>query len=110
MKINPTEIAPVSYNKARIDIYRGDFEAATAEIERGRARGAEHPSSSVRRQIWYFEGKLDESARVYEDVFEAVPTMRGLLPLLGIVYAAAASTNERRSSSVTTSSTLRART
>ncbi len=89
LKINPTEIAPVSYNKARIHMYRGDFEAATAEIERGRAVEPEHPMlRAFAAQILYFEGKLDESARVYEDVFEAVPTMRGLLPLLGIVYAA----------------------
>jgi serine/threonine-protein kinase len=89
LKINPTEIAPVSYNRARIFTYIGDYEAATAEIERGRAVEPDHPMlKAFAAQILYYEGKLDEAASAYEDVFEAAPSMRGLLPLLGVVYAA----------------------
>ena len=89
LKINPTDIAPVSYNKARIRTYKGDYEAAIAEIEKGRSVEPDHPMmKAFWAQILFYEGKLDEAASVYEDVFEAVPSMRGLLPLLGVVYVA----------------------
>jgi serine/threonine-protein kinase len=89
LKINPTEIAPVSYNKARIYMYRGDYTAALAEIETGRAVEPDHPLlKAFWAEILYYQGKLDEAAEIFEDVFEAVPSMRGLLPMLGWVYHA----------------------
>ncbi len=89
LKINPTEIAPVSYNKARIHMYVGDYDSAVAEIERGRAVEPDHPMlKAFFAQILYYKGNRDEAAKIYEDVFEAAPSMRGLLPLLGIVYCA----------------------
>jgi len=89
LTINPTEIAPVSYNKARIYMYRGDYDTAIAEIERGRAVEPDHPLlKAFHAQILYFMGHIEEAAQMLEDVFEAVPSMRGLLPILGIVYVA----------------------
>ena len=89
LKINPTEIAPVSYNKARIYMYQGDYVTATAEIDRGRAVEPDHPMlKAFWAQILYYQGKYDEAAKIFEDVFEAAPTMRGLLPMLGMVYCA----------------------
>lgn len=89
LKINPTEIAPVSYNKARIYMYRGDYDSAITEIEAGRAIEPDHPLlKAFWAQILYYMKKLDEAAEIFEDVFEAVPSMRGLLPMLGMVYYA----------------------
>jgi serine/threonine-protein kinase len=89
LKINPTEIAPVSYNKARIYMYQGDYAGAIAEIDRGRAVEPDHPMlKAFWAQILYYQGRYDDAAKIFEDVFEAAPTMRGLLPMLGMVYCA----------------------
>jgi serine/threonine protein kinase/tetratricopeptide (TPR) repeat protein len=89
LKINPTEIAPVSYNKARIYMYRGEYDAAIAEIDTGRAVEPDHPLlKAFLAEILYYQGKLDEAAAMFEDVFEAAPSMRGLMPMLGWVYHA----------------------
>ncbi len=89
LRINPTEIAPVSYNRARIFMYTGDFETALAEIERGRAVEPDHPLlRAFQAQILYYQGKLNEAATTFEEVFELAPSMRGLLPMLAMVYVA----------------------
>lgn len=89
LKINPTEIAPVSYNKARIFMYQGEYEKGLGEIDKGRDIEPDHPMlKAFWAEILYYQGKYDEAAAIYEDVFEAAPTMRGLLPLLGWVYCA----------------------
>ena len=89
LRINPTEIAPVSYNRARIFMYQGDYETALAEIERGRSVEPDHPMlKAFWAQILFYQGKLEKAAATFEEVFEMAPSMRGLLPLLAIVYVA----------------------
>jgi serine/threonine-protein kinase len=88
-RIDPNEIVPVSYNKARIHLYRGDYETALAEIGRGLDIEPDHPlMRAFYAQILYYQGRLDEAASILEDVFETASAMRGLRPLLGMVYSA----------------------
>lgn len=86
-KINPNEIVQVAYNKARIYMYRDDLDAAEREIQRGIVVEPDHPlQKAFFAQIRYYQHRLDEAAKMLEDVFEKAPSMRGLTPILGMVY------------------------
>ncbi|MCC6745847.1 MAG: protein kinase, partial [Acidobacteria bacterium] len=78
LRINPTEIATAQYNKARIFMYRGDYETAIKEIERGRKSEPDHPLlNAFWAEILYYQGEYDESERIWKEVFELAPSMRG---------------------------------
>jgi serine/threonine-protein kinase len=89
LKINPTEVVLVAYNRARIFMYRGMLERAEEELMRGIAVEPDHPLQNVfLARVRFYQGRYDEAAELFESVFEKAPSAQGLRPLQGMVYSA----------------------
>jgi eukaryotic-like serine/threonine-protein kinase len=88
LKINPTEVVITAYNRARIFMYRGQYDRAEVEIMKGIEVEPDHPlQNAFLGRIRFYQGRLDEAAQLLEEVFEQAPSAQGLRPILGLIYS-----------------------
>jgi eukaryotic-like serine/threonine-protein kinase len=89
-RLDPAARAVSSYNRARIYIYRRDYDKAIAEIERGEKAEPDHPMLKIFRSgVYYYRGDVEDAIKLMEEVLEQNPTMEGIRPLFALYLAGA---------------------
>lgn len=89
VKISPTDIVFASYNRARIYIYKGEYDRALAEIRKGQAFEAHHPLLGIfGAVIDYYRGEFDKATLAIEDVLAKNPGLHAYKIFLSYCYLA----------------------
>jgi eukaryotic-like serine/threonine-protein kinase len=89
-RLDPAARAVSSYNRARIYVYKQDYERAMREIERGEKAEPDHPMLKIFRSgIYYFRGDVDKAIELMEKVLAQNPNMNGIRPLYAMFLAGA---------------------
>ena len=89
LKISPTDVVFASYNRARIFIYRRDYESAFTEIAKGQAFEPHHPLLRFYGAVIdYYRGDLDKAAQVIEEILAEHPDMHARKLFLAYCYLA----------------------
>lgn len=87
-RLDPAARAVASYNRARIYIYKRDFEKAREELDRGAKVEPNHPMIRIFRSgIVYYEGDADTAIDIMRTILKEHPEMDGLRPLYAIYLA-----------------------
>jgi serine/threonine protein kinase/tetratricopeptide (TPR) repeat protein len=96
-RLDPAARAVAAYNRARIFIYKGEYDKALAEIEKGERVEPGHPMLKIFRScVYYFQGRIDEALRLMSEVLEKHPEMDGIRPLYAEFLAGAGRFDEAR--------------
>ena len=97
VRLDPAARAVAAYNRARIFIYKGEYDKALAELERGERVEPDHPMLKIfRATAYYFQGRIDEALSIMADVLEDHPEMDGIRPLYAEFLAGAGRSDEAR--------------
>ncbi|CAN5509516.1 MAG: protein kinase domain-containing protein [Pyrinomonadaceae bacterium] len=89
-RLDPAARAVSAYNRARIFIYKEDYEQAIQEIERGEKVEPDHPMLAIFRSgVYYFRGDTQDAVDLMAKVLEENPQMDGIRPLYAIYLAGA---------------------
>ncbi|MFN2509815.1 MAG: protein kinase [Pyrinomonadaceae bacterium] len=89
VRLNPAEQVVASYNKARILNYRGQYEEALAELDKGAELEPDHPLiRTFRALVLYYRGEVSAATRILEQVLKHHPQMDGVRPILAIFLSA----------------------
>jgi eukaryotic-like serine/threonine-protein kinase len=96
-RLDPAARAVSAYNRARIFIYKGDYDRALREIERGEKVEPDHPMLKIFRSgIYYFRGDIEEAIDLLGGVLEKNPGMDGIRPLFAEYLAGAGRIDEAK--------------
>ncbi|HSU25637.1 MAG TPA: protein kinase [Pyrinomonadaceae bacterium] len=96
-RLDPAARAVSAYNRARIFIYKGDYDRAIREIERGEKAEPDHPMLKIFRSgVYYFRGDVDDAIALLGKVLEKNPEMHGIRPLYAEYFAGAGRPDEAR--------------
>jgi serine/threonine-protein kinase len=95
--LDPAARVVAAYNRSRIFLYRGDYEKALAELDKGVKYEPNHPMLKIFRSgVFYYQGKKAEAIDLIEEVLEQNPQMDGIRPLYAMYLAGAGRTEEAR--------------
>ncbi|CAN5843192.1 serine/threonine-protein kinase [soil metagenome] len=87
-KLDPAARVVSSYNRARIFLYKGQYDEALAELDKGAKAEPNHPMVRIfRSSVLFYSGKEDEAIETIQNVLENNPQMDGIRPLLAIYLA-----------------------
>jgi eukaryotic-like serine/threonine-protein kinase len=96
-RLDPAARAVAAYNRARIYIFKNDFERAHQELDRGTKAEPDHPMLKIfRSAVFYYEGKVQEGIDLMAKVLEEHPEMDGIRPLYALYLAGAGKDEEAR--------------
>lgn len=96
-RLDPAARAVAAYNRARIFIYKRDYETALKELDKGVRAEPNHPMLKIFRSgVYYYQGKIDESIALIFQVLEEHPDMDGIRPLAAEYLAGAGRFDEAR--------------
>ena len=96
-RLDPAARVISSYNRARIFLYRKDYEKALAELDRGAKQEPHHPLIRVfRSAILFYMGQKQEGMDLIADVLAENPQMDGIRPLYAIYLAGSGKEEEAR--------------
>jgi serine/threonine-protein kinase len=97
MRLDPAARAVAAYNRARIFIYKREFERALEELDKGVKVEPNHPMLKIFRSgVYYYQGKHDEAIKLIGSVLEEHPRMDGIRPLFAEYLAGAGRFDEAR--------------
>jgi len=89
-RLDPAARAVAAYNRARIFLYKRDFETAHAELDKGFKVEPNHPMLKIFRSgVFYYEGRHDEAIDLMASVLKEHPRMDGIRPLYAMYLAGA---------------------
>ena len=89
-RLDPAARAVAAYNRARIFIYKRDFETALKELDKGVKVEPNHPMLKIFRSgVYYYQGKHDEAIELIGSVLKENPRMDGIRPLYAEYLAGA---------------------
>jgi eukaryotic-like serine/threonine-protein kinase len=89
VRLNPAEQVVASYNRARIFNYRGQYEEALAELDKGAELEPDHPLiRTFRALVLYYRGEVSAATRTLEQVLQQHPQMDAVRPILAIFLSA----------------------
>jgi serine/threonine protein kinase/tetratricopeptide (TPR) repeat protein len=89
LRINPTDVVFASYNRARIYIYKRDYDLAASEIAKGLAFEPNHPNlRTYAALIDYYRGEVEKATMVIEDILAKNPSLHSHQIFLAYCYAA----------------------
>jgi len=89
-RLDPAARAVAAYNRARIFIYKREWDKALAELDKGCAVEPNHPMLKIFRSgVYYYQGKFDEALALMAGVLEENPKMDGIRPLYAEFLAGA---------------------
>lgn len=89
LKINPTDVVYASYNRARIHVYRRDYDAARVELNKGLAFEPHHPLLLAYKALTDYRcGELEKATRVIEEVLSKNPDLHSYALFLAYCYHA----------------------
>lgn len=96
-RLDPAARAVAAYNRARIFIYKREYDKAMHEIEKGEKVEPDHPMLKIFRScVYYFEGKVDEALDLMSRILAEHPEMHGIRPLYAEYLAGAGRFDEAR--------------
>ena len=96
-RLDPAARAVSAYNRARIFIYKQDYERAIKEIERGEKAEPDHPMLKIFRSgVYYYRGDKQMAIDLMSKVLEEHPNMDGIRPLFAIYLAGSGRAEEGR--------------
>jgi serine/threonine protein kinase/tetratricopeptide (TPR) repeat protein len=96
-RLDPAARPVAAYNRARIFIYKHEYDQAIKEIERGEKAEPDHPMLKIfRSAVYYYRGDKDEGINLMNKVLEEHPNMDGIRPLFAIYLAGAGRDEEAR--------------
>ncbi len=89
VRLNPAELVVASYNRARVFMYRGQYEEALSELDQGAAVEPDHPLiKTFRAFVLFYRGEVDAATRTIQQVLERQPQIDGIRPILAIFLSA----------------------
>ena len=89
INISPTDVVIAGYNRARIYMYRGEYEQAEREIKTGLAFEPNHPLlRAYGAAVDYYEGNPERAAHTMEEVLAKTPSLYSYKTFLGFCYVA----------------------
>jgi serine/threonine-protein kinase len=87
-RLDPAARAVAAYNRARIFIYKREYDQAIAEIEKGEKVEPDHPMLKIFRSgVYYYRGDKQMGIDLIEKVLDEHPEMDGIRPLYAIYLA-----------------------
>lgn len=96
-RLDPAARAVAAYNRARIFIYKGEYEKAHAELDKGIKVEPDHPMLKIFRSgVYYYEGNKDKAIAMMGQVLEEHPKMDGVRPLYAVYLAGAGREDDAR--------------
>ena len=96
-RLDPAARAIAAYNRARIFIYKREFEKALEELDRGVKAEPNHPMLKIFRSgVYYYQGRHDEAINLIGSVLDENPRMDGIRPLYAEFLAGAGRPDEAR--------------
>jgi serine/threonine protein kinase/tetratricopeptide (TPR) repeat protein len=94
-RLDPAARAVSAYNRARIFIYKQDYDQAIVEIERGEKAEPDHPMLKIFRSgVYYYRGDKEKAIELMGKVIESNPRMEGIRPLYAVYLAGSGKTEE----------------
>ena len=97
IRLDPAARAIAAYNRARIFVYKQEYDKALAEIEKGEKVEPDHPMLKIfKATAYYFQGRVDDALKLMEDIFEDHPEMHGIRPLYAEFLAGSGRLDEAR--------------
>ncbi len=94
-RLDPAARAVSAYNRARIFIYKQDYDQAMREIERGEKAEPEHPMLKIFRSgVYYYRGDTQMAIDLMKEVLSENPEMDGIKPLYATYLAASGNSAE----------------
>ncbi|MEO6333884.1 MAG: tetratricopeptide repeat protein, partial [Pyrinomonadaceae bacterium] len=96
-RLDPAARAVCAYNRARIFIYKQEYDQAIKEIERGEKSEPDHPMLKIFRSgVYYYRGDKQMAIDLMSEVLKEHPNMDGIRPLFAIYLAGAGREDEAR--------------
>ena len=96
-RLDPAARAVAAYNRARIFIYKREFDKALEELDKGVKVEPNHPMLKIFRSgVYYYQGKYDEAIDLIAWVLKENPRMDGIRPLYAEFLAGAGRPDEAR--------------
>lgn len=96
-RLDPAARAVCAYNRARIFIYKRDYDQALKEIERGEKVEPDHPMLKIFRSgVYYYRGDKQMAIDLMKEVLEQNPQMDGIRPLYAIYLAGSGRADEAK--------------
>ena len=95
VRLDPAARVVSAYNRARIFLYRADYERALAELEKGAEYEPNHPMLKIFRSgVYFYQGKKDDAINLMREVLDQNPQMDGIRPLYAMYLAGAGKREE----------------
>ena len=96
-RLDPAARAVCAYNRARIYIYKQQYDNAIKEIERGEKAEPDHPMLKIFRSgVYYSRGDKQMAIDLMSEVLKEHPNMDGIRPLYAIYLAGSGRADEAR--------------
>jgi serine/threonine-protein kinase len=96
-RLDPAARAVCAYNRARIYIYKRDYEKAIKEIEWGEKAEPDHPMLKIFRSgVYYYRGDKQMAIDLMSKVLQEHPNMDGIRPLYAIYLAGSGRAEEAK--------------
>src|SRR5829696_230191 len=96
-RLDPAARAVCAYNRARIYIYKREYDHAIKEIERGEKVEPDHPMLKIFRSgVYYYRGDKQMAIDLMQKVLEQNPQMDGIRPLYAVYLAGSGRADEAR--------------
>ncbi|MBK9164977.1 MAG: protein kinase [Acidobacteria bacterium] len=96
-RLDPAARAVSAYNRARIFVYKREYNNAIAELEIGERAEPNHPMLKLfRASTYYYRGDAEEAIKLMEEVLSAHPRMDGVRPLYALFLAGAGRAEDAR--------------
>ncbi len=96
-RLDPAARVVASYNRARIFIFKGEFNEAFAELDKGAKLEPDHPLIKIFRSFThYYAGDVVLATSMIREVLDKNDKMDGIRPILAICLAAQGKTEEAR--------------
>lgn len=97
VRLDPAARVVASYNRARIFNYKGDYDRALKELDKGSKVEPNHPMIRIfRSATLFYKGETEEAIKMMREVLEENPKMDGIRPLFAIFLARAGFEKEAR--------------
>ncbi len=95
VRLDPAARAVSAYNRARIFIYKQEYDQAIKELERGEKAEPDHPMLKIFRSgVYYYRGDKQMAIDLMSEVLEEHPNMDGIRPLYAIYLAGSGREND----------------
>ncbi|MFL6468566.1 MAG: TPR end-of-group domain-containing protein, partial [Pyrinomonadaceae bacterium] len=88
VRLDPAARAVAAYNRARIFIYKQEYDQAIVELEKGEKVEPDHPMLKIFRSgAYYYRGDKEAAIELMRKVVDEHPEMDGIRPLFALYLA-----------------------